>query len=308
MKKLNLFACAALMGAAALTAGGPSQVAAAVPAGVSAGACQLTSGAITSSGAVRVQTHVATAPPGITTNRLEPADVFAGRNVRLTSSLNYDGDYENGSGRYGYAVFGTEMYEIKYFTDLQGNVDSRSITKIGGGWGIYRAFESSDLWLGNYHRKTQYGLRSDGVLSRWSVDSKRVWRSTGAVKGYSSFKSWALISQTRTYDTFLANTRGGLLYTIRIPTAAALKPILKVVRSSSWQGFESLQAAKCGKTGAVLLGIDKDSKAGYLYAVGHANGTKTVIRGLGKVRTTFPDAVTFNWAVPTQNDTPPYGE
>ncbi|WP_157630550.1 hypothetical protein [Kribbella catacumbae] len=52
------------------------------------------------------------------------------------------------SGRYGYAVFGTEMYEIKYFTDLQGNVDSRAITKIGGGWGTYRTFESSDLWLG----------------------------------------------------------------------------------------------------------------------------------------------------------------
>ena len=29
----------------------------------------------------------------------------------------------------------------------------------------------------------------------------------------------ALISETKTYDTFLANTRGGALYTIRIPPA-----------------------------------------------------------------------------------------
>ncbi|GAA3095562.1 hypothetical protein GCM10010530_20640 [Kribbella aluminosa] len=31
-----------------------------------------------------------------------------------------------------------------------------------------------------------------------------------------------------------------------------------------------------------LLGTDEDTKAGYLYAVGHANGTATVINLLGK--------------------------
>lgn len=306
MKKLNRAICATVLAAAALTAGAslPSQ---ASPAGV-ADACELTSGAITSTGAVRVQTHVTTAPPTLTTNRLESNKLFAGKNVRLTSSMQYDGDYEDGSGRYGYAVFGTTMHFVKYWTDLQGNVDGQAITKIGGGWGNYRAFESSDVWLGNFHRTTQYGLRTDGTLSRWSVDSKFRWHSTGAVKGYSSFKSWALISQTKTYDTFLANTTTGRLYTIHIPTTAPLKPVLKQVRASSWQGFESLQAAKCGKTGVVLLGIDKDTKTGHLYAVGHANGPQTIIKSLGKARTTFPDAITFNWSVPTQNDSPPYGE
>jgi hypothetical protein len=38
----------------------------------------------------------------------------------------------------------------------------------------------------------------------------------------------------------------------------------------------------------VLLGIDKDTGTGYLYAVSHANGAATVIKGLGKVPTTFP--------------------
>jgi hypothetical protein len=33
----------------------------------------------------------------------------------------------------------------------------------------------------------------------------------------------------------------------------------------------------------LLLAVDKDRQAAYLYAVGHANGTATVIRGLGRV-------------------------
>jgi hypothetical protein len=43
-----------------------------------------------------------------------------------------------------------------------------------------------------------------------------------------------------------------------------------------------------------------------LYAVGHANGTATVIRGLGKVPSTFGDAVDFRWA--HYNDRPLFGE
>lgn len=317
MKKLSrpkLACAAAVLGVVALAAGAttPSQAAPAVPASASAAtdACELVSGAITSTGAVRVQGHVAVAPPGVSTDRVESDKLFAGKNVRLTSSMKYDGDYEDGSSRYGYMVFGSDMYMVKYLTDLEGNVEGELATaKVGGGWGNYIAFESSELHLNGAHqRTTQYGLRSDGVLTRWTIDGGGVWRNTGAVKGYAAVKSLALISQTKTYDTFLANTRGGRLYTIHIPTSVPLKPVVKIVRTSTWQGFESLQAARCGKTGVTLLGIDKDTKAGYLYVVGHANGTKTVIKGLGKVRPTFNDPVTFNWAIPTLNDIPPYGE
>ena len=34
-----------------------------------------------------------------------------------------------------------------------------------------------------------------------------------------------------------------------------------------------------------------------MYAVGHANGTATVINALGKVGGTFPDPVYFRWGV-----------
>jgi hypothetical protein len=51
----------------------------------------------------------------------------------------------------------------------------------------------------------------------------------------------------------------------------------------------------CGQYGTLLLGIDKDTKKGYLYAVGHANGLSTVIQSRGQVPGTFDDPVDFRW-------------
>lgn len=82
----------------------------------------------------------------------------------------------------------------------------------------------------------------------------------------------------------------------RRPLTSPLKPIVKKVRASTWQGFDALIAEKCGQYGTLLLGIDKDTKSGYLYAVGHANGMATVIQGLGKVPATFADSVNFRHA------------
>jgi hypothetical protein len=104
----------------------------------------------------------------------------------------------------------------------------------------------------------------------------------------------ALISKTKTYDTFLANTRGGALYTIHIPTTSPMKPVVKVVRRTTWQGFEAMLAQTCGK-GSFLIGIDKDTQSAYLYAVSRANGLSTVIQGLGKAPTTFTDPTYFRW-------------
>ena len=69
-----------------------------------------------------------------------------------------------------------------------------------------------------------------------------------------------------------------------------------MVRGSTWQGFEQLIATKCGTNGTLLLGIDRDAKAGYLYAVGHAAGGNTVIKSLGKVPLTFSDPQYFRLA------------
>jgi hypothetical protein len=75
-----------------------------------------------------------------------------------------------------------------------------------------------------------------------------------------------------------------------------MKPIVKQVRTRTWQGFEVLSAMACGRNGTLLLGIDKDTKKGYLYAVGHANGLSTVIQSRGTIPATFGDPVYFRWA------------
>ena len=105
-----------------------------------------------------------------------------------------------------------------------------------------------------------------------------------------------LISKRPTYDTFLANTRGGALYTIRIPVTSPLKPIVTPIRTRTWQGFESLIASSCGRASTLLLGIDKDTQSAHLYAISHTNGTATVINPLGKVPATYPDPVYFRFA------------
>jgi hypothetical protein len=195
----------------------------------------------------------------------------------------------------GWVVLGDSLY-YRFYNFNEG---SNILTRIGGGWTNFTALEVSQYDQGpdGSWRNTAYGLRNDGKLFRWNVGSG-TWRGTGSATGFASVKSMALISKTRYYDTFLANTRGGALYTIRIPTTSPMKPIVKPVRTKTWQGFEALVAAKCGQYGTLLLGIDKDTKSGYLYAVGHTNGTSTVINALGKVQGgTFPDPVYFRWAV-----------
>jgi hypothetical protein len=76
-----------------------------------------------------------------------------------------------------------------------------------------------------------------------------------------------------------------------------MKPVLKKVRGTTWQGFEALQGQRCGANGTILLGIDHDTNTSYLYALGHATGGSTVIKALGKVPAsyTFPGPVYFRW-------------
>ena len=49
----------------------------------------------------------------------------------------------------------------------------------------------------------------------------------------------------------------------------------------------SVKRWRVGGGWTLLLGIDKDTRTAYLYAVGHANGTATVIKGLGQAASTF---------------------
>ncbi len=265
----------------------------------SAAACRLSAGSVTAAGGHGSVNVTAGTPPtaestGTTTG------VFLPGKVRLSSTTTLEPNVA-GWDVAGWVVQGDVLSHLAYTTDGSGQLQASDPVRwqrIGSGWTNYAALEISqyDEGAAGIARTAAYGLRKDGTLFRWSV-SGGAWRSTGSATGFSAVKTMALISKTRTYDTFLANTPGGALYTIHIPTAAPMKPVVRQVRSSTWQGFETLIASKCGQHGTLLLGIDKDTKSGYLYAVGRASGTATVINALGKVQTTFPDPVDFRWGV-----------
>ncbi|GAA1608595.1 MULTISPECIES: hypothetical protein [Kribbella] len=255
--------------------------------------CGLSASSITAAGDHNYVAVVSTTPP-----RGTPASLgrgaFAPGQVKEMASMAVLDDGFGGYSVYGYVIIGDALYQATYSAH-DGTADRPAgLRRIGGGWGSFTTVEEAEYQgptQAGISRWTVYGLRNDGVLFRWTVSSKGVWRSAGSAPGFAAVKSMALVSKAATYDTFVANTRGGALYTIHIPTGAPLKPVVKQVRGRTWQGFETLLAQKCGVYGTVLLGIDKDTDTAYLYAVGRFTGATTVIRSLGKVPASFADNV-----------------
>ncbi|MEV0790876.1 hypothetical protein [Kribbella sp. NPDC050459] len=252
--------------------------------------CQMSLASTTSGGDLILRGLYGVVPPGASPSSWGGKDLLPDDQVRLTSGLGTEMNAEQrGESRRQYVVLGTSLYLLTYkVNDFYGDVDPASVqrTLIGGGWGDVRYLESSRFNRGaTLVRHNAYAVLGDTIV-RWNVDGTAFSRKT-TYTGFSAVKTMALISQTATYDTFLANTRNGALYTIRIPVSG--QPVVKVVRRSTWQGFESLVADACGlKT--IVLGVDKESGAPYLYEFGHANGESTVIRALGKVPRTFNEA------------------
>ncbi|TCC31128.1 hypothetical protein [Kribbella sindirgiensis] len=267
-------ALGAAMTAAALV---PAPVQAA--AGQASAACAMTLGAVTVQGDHKFQRITATSPVTASPPTVGPKALFPVDSVRLATSVGWEPDPPAAMLERGYVVMGTDLYRFSYAT-ANGQLDPDSVkkTKVGGGW-IHQTYLEQSTYYGTRTRTNTYALQGD-VLARWIVDGSG-WRAKATYTGFSAVKTMTLISQTATYDTFLANTRGGALYTIRIPLSG--KPVVKKVRASTWQGFETLIAEKCGAQSTLLLAIDKDTRRGYLYAVSHANGTATVIKGLGRV-------------------------
>jgi hypothetical protein len=285
VKRLRIISVVVALGAAALA---PAAQATGATVEGAAAPCSASVGSVTAAGAHTATVVTAGTPPTAGTTYSTP-NVFKPGQVRLSSTFESEPNVA-GSDSSGYVVQGDGLYARYYNFNLGSDIT----TRIGGGWTNFSALEVAHFEQGKLWHWNAYGLRSDGTLFRWNVTGKG-WRSAGSATGFAAVKSMALIAKTPTYDTFLANTRGGALYTIRIPVASTMKPVVKQVRAKTWQGFEALVASKCGNYGTLLIGIDRDTKSAYAYAVGHTNGTATVINGLGKVDGTFPDAVQFRW-------------
>ncbi|MET9271526.1 hypothetical protein [Kribbella sp. NPDC003557] len=263
-------------------------------------ACALRLGSVTSTGAFTSRMINATAPITIGGVR-GTAGVFSANQVQKISTFTGTPVGTSGEARSGLTVMSGALYSSSFVVDGQSQLDPHyphNNLRIGGGWSNYRWIEQSVLQpanAGQPARTLLYGQRTDGITLRW-ISEGAGWRSTGGAGGLSTVKGIALIGRSATSETFLANTRGGSLVTVTWPTKYNAGPTSRVVRSSTWQGFEQLIATKCGATGTLLLGIDRDTKSGYLYAVGHANGTGTVIKSLGKVPLTFSDPQYFRIA------------
>ncbi|GAA3140016.1 hypothetical protein JOF29_000387 [Kribbella aluminosa] len=314
MNRSYFTACAAALGMAA-TALAPAPASAATTSPASSTACVVTPGAVSAAGDVQRTMVVAGTPPTVQDIGGPDAGIFPPGQVRIAGSTVITPDVPAPYTGYvsGYQVLDGSMYNTGYYFGADGNVDRSTLHRslVGGGWGAFTFFDVTRFYpatqYGGEYRH-QYALRSDGTLFRWQNNGRPDWANKQSAPGFAAVKSMALISQTRTYETFLANTRSGALYTIRLPLSSPLKPVVRLVRSSTWQKFDTLLARKCGQYGVVLLAIDKDTGQGFLYAVGHANGTSTVIQGLGQVKSTFKDPVYYRSSIIPGSEPQPFGE
>jgi len=288
-----------LLAAAGLAAAGVNTAVAGTTAATAS--CGLNLGSVTAGGDQTLQRLTASAPPAAGARSVVP-NVYADGAARMVATLVNEAT-ATGSSRYGRVVLGDSMYQHWLQLDKSGKVTSSELARIGGGWSRFVDHETSVFNDDPAHPRTyEYALRSDGVLFRWVVGDTGAWKAYGSASGFAAVKSMTLISKAAAYDTFLANTRGGALYTIRIPVNSQLRPVVTKVRSATWQGFETLVAGGCGNYGTVVVGIDKETKSAYLYTFGHADGAKTSITGHGKVPGTFADPSYFRWAPPVKSD------
>ncbi|MGW7684076.1 hypothetical protein ACWGID_25265 [Kribbella sp. NPDC054772] len=263
-------------------------------------ACALRLGSVTSTGAFTSRMINATAP--ITVGGVRgTAGVFGANQVQHITTVVGTPLAGSLEARSGLTVMGGALYSSSFVVDGESQLDPHyphNNLRVGGGWANYRWIEQSVLQpvnAGDPARTLLYGQSTNGSTTRWISDGSG-WRVTAGVGGLSTVKGIALINRTNMSETFLATTRSGALVTVNWPTKYLSPASSKVVRGSTWQGFEQLIATKCGANGTLLLGIDRDTKSGYLYAVGHANGTATAIKSLGKVPLTFSDPQYFRIA------------
>lgn len=278
---------AVLLGSMAVVTGG---TAVAAP----AAACTASLRSINGAGDAVVSGVWGTKPPTSVTTR--DRHLYAAGEAKIASRFNW-GPEVNGSSTNGYVVLGSTLYASRYGYIEDRDEEFDDLTKIADGWDRFTMVEESYIAT----RDARYGLRNDGVLFRWTSG----WKTVASAPGFANVKAMTLISQTAGYDTFLATTKAGVLQTIRIPATAPLKPVVKTVRASTWQGFETLVAGKCG-TGTLLTAIDKDTNSAYVYSIGHATGTTTTITNLGKLTASFADPVYSRYS--SDDDLPLAGE
>ncbi|WP_427889133.1 hypothetical protein ACQHIV_37810 [Kribbella sp. GL6] len=189
---------------------------------------------------------------------------------------------------YGLLLQGGNLYRhTTYLPADEAGVPRPTFKKVGSGWTNFTSIATSNYSIATPRHAYLYGLNTNGSLYRYQIVGGG-FRALGPLPGFRGFKAMTVISETATYDTLLMTTKAGALYTVHIPIAAGAKPVLKLVRSGGWAPYESLAAQGCGTRGGFLIvAVDKDTKVGYQFAFGHANGGATAMTSYGKIPATF---------------------
>ncbi|TDW70392.1 hypothetical protein [Kribbella pratensis] len=185
---------------------------------------------------------------------------------------------------YGLLLQGGNLYRHTTYIYEDDRAPLATFKKVGSGWTSFKTIATSNLNTYNARHAFLYGLNSNGSLYRYSIVGAGI-KSYGSFPGFKGFKAMTVISENAAYDTLLMTTTAGALWSVRIPTAASTKPILKRIRSGGWQNFESLVVENCGTRGGLLiLGVDNNTQSGTLYAMSKANGAATALTGYGPIQ------------------------
>ncbi len=259
--------------------------------------CRISVGSVTAGGDHRMQTFSATAPVTKVSDKIVAKDVYPDGQAKMSAAVRY-GPSGSSELHTSQVVVGSVLYDHSYRTPVGGGTVSQNVlARVGPGWDGYKTLDRSTVGS----RTVEWSMRKDGYeLDRRTLRTDangRIYRHhDGWVSNFRGVKGMALISQTATYDTFLMTHTTGRLYTARLARVSGhiIPSVVKPIRMSTWQVFETLVAAPCGQ-GTIVLAIDRDTGNGYLYSVGHANGLSTVVKGLGKAPGTFTDPVYFQW-------------
>jgi hypothetical protein len=252
-----------------------------------AGPCKVLVGAVDAAGEASATSLTATKPP--TAAGPAPFQLFP---VRASSTWYYvKGGVQPPPYYAGIVLQGANLYIARatFVLDAPGAASS---TKLGTGWSGFSTIATSNYVQGPKAHGFLYGLHANGSLYRYDLNSGGV-KPLGSAPGYQGFKAITVISETATYDTLLATTKAGALWTIHIPVTAPFKATLKLIRSTGFKAYDQLVAQRCGASSTLLTGLNKANNKATLYAMSRANGTKTLINTFGTAEINSQPGVRF---------------
>ncbi|WBQ05174.1 hypothetical protein [Kribbella sp. CA-293567] len=251
-----------------------------------AAACDVLVGAVSTAGVASATGIKATRP--LSVGGPAPFKFFS---VRASSTWYYVADGSTTSYYSALVLQGANLYVANATFKLDAPAVPSSY-KLGTGWSGFSTIATSNYVQGPKAHGFLYGLHANGSLYRYDVSTGAV-RAYGSAPGYKAFRAITVISETAGYDTLLATTTAGALWTIRIPVTAPFKATLELVRSTGFKGHDQLVAQRCGASSTLLAGLNKANNKATVYAMSRAVGTKTVLNTLGTVEINADPGVRF---------------